>query len=398
MERLRALVTSKKIAPVNVLVWQHGEIIFQDEFGSHTNSFGHAVARNTLFRISSMTKPITSVLAMILLEEGKFLLEDPIHKWLPAFTHMKVRASPESPSIPAIRPITILDLLTHRAGFTYSEFADEELRNQYRDALGPDIDSEHTIEQWINGLAQLPLVSQPGEKFNYGRSTDLLGILLSIIEKKSLGSLMEDKIFRPLEMNDSFFYVPPEKQSRRAAPMGYDGQGNLVQLKNVPLNMAMEERPANLEFESGGQGLWSTVNDYLKFARLFAEKGKSGPVQLLQPELIEQMCTNQLTEEQRISARLLGAPVFEEHYGFGLGLAVAMKENKYGTMPCSGLVGSVGWPGAYGGWWTADYQRKAVSIFLTHSMTDPLQLANGIGWTLYEAIDIFHQETRALIR
>jgi CubicO group peptidase (beta-lactamase class C family) len=255
--------------------------------------------------------------------------------------------------------------------------------------LGGDIDSHATKEQWINGLASLPLASQPGEIFNYGRSTDLLGILISTIEGKSLGKVMEEKIFNPLAMTDTFFDVPDNKKDRCALNFGYDESGNVTTLETVPLNMAFKERPGNLEFQSGGQGLWSTMGDYLKFAKLFVENGNSNGFQILKKETIDLMCTNQLTASQREHSKLMGLSIFREHYGFGLGLAVVLKESKYGSTPCAGSIGSVGWPGAYGGWWSADPIKKSISIFLTHSMTEPKQLAQGIGFELYEAIDIF---------
>ncbi|HEY2722448.1 MAG TPA: serine hydrolase, partial [Chitinophagaceae bacterium] len=260
--------------------------------------------------------------------------------------------------------------------------------------LGGDIDSELTNEQWISGLASFPLVSQPGEIFNYGRSTDLLGILISTIEGKSLGELMEEKIFSPLAMTNTFFDVPTNKKNRCASNFGYDDLGNLINLETVPLKMAFKERPGNLEFESGGQGLWSTMIDYLKFAKLFVKNGSSNGVQIVKQETIDLMCTNQLTAFQRENSKLLGIPLFREYYGFGLGLGVALKESKSGSMPCAGSIGSVGWPGAYGGWWSAHLGKKAISIFLTHNMTEPKQFAQGIGFELFEAIDIFSNYSR----
>jgi len=295
---------------------------------------------------------------------------------------MKVLKNKSGEYEDANRPVTILDLLTHKSGFTYDGF------------LGGDIDSALTHEQWIKGLASLPLASQPGEIFNYGRSTDLLGILISTIEEKPLGKVMEEKIFHPLEMSDTFFTVPNYKRNRCAANIGYDESGDIIHLETVPSNMAFKERPAHLEFESGGQGLWSTISDYLKFAKLFVENGCSNGTQILKQETIDLMRTNQLTASQREHSKLLGSAIFREHYGFGLGLAVVLKESKYASMPCAGSIGSVGWPGAYGGWWSADPIKKAVSIFLTHSMTELKQLAQGIGFELYEAIDIFSNYSR----
>jgi CubicO group peptidase (beta-lactamase class C family) len=325
----------------------------------------------------------------MLYEEKKLNLNDPITRWFPQFREMKVLKNQPGEYEDAKRLITILDLLTHRAGFTYSGFQNGKIKEDYINVLGGDIDSQATNEQWLNGLASLPLASQPGEIFNYGRSTDLLGILISTIEGKSLGKIMEEKIFDPLAMTDTFFDVPGNKKNRCALNFGYDESGNMVHLETVPLKMAFKDRPSNLEFQSGGQGLWSTIDDYLKFAKLFVERGSSNGIRILKKETIELMCTNQLTASQRENSKLMGMPIFREYHGFGLGLAVVLKESKYGSIPCAGSIGSVGWPGAYGGWWSADPIKKAISIFLTHSMTEPKQLAQGIGFELYEAIDIF---------
>lgn len=385
----KKLLDNNKLGGLNCLLWKNGQLVYQESSGYKNLETRESMTIDTLFRIASMTKPITSVLAMMLWEEQKLDLQDPITKWFPQFRNMQVLKNQEGEYEDAKRPITVLDLLTHRAGFTYSEFQRGKLREDYLKVLGGDIDSELTNEQWINGLASLPLVNQPGELFNYGKSTDLLGMLISSIEGKSLGKVMEEKIFGPLAMTDTFFEVPNHKKNRCASNFGYDELGNLVNLETVPLKMAFKERPSGLEFESGSGGLWSTIGDYLKFATLFVQNGSSNGIQLLKPETIDFMCTNQLTAAQRAESTLMGTPIFSEHYGFGLGLAVVTKESKYGSIPCAGSISAVGWPGAYGGWWSADPVKKTVSIFLTHSMTEPQQLAQGIGFELYEAIDIF---------
>lgn len=392
------LIDSKKFSGANCVIWKNGHVIYNESNGYKNLEPVEYLTGDTIFRIASMTKPITSVLAMMLVEEQKFKLTDPIAKWFPEFDNMKVLTNRPGVYEVAKQPITVLDLLTHRAGFTYAEFQHGKLKEDYTNILGADIDSTLTTKQWLAGLASLPLVSEPGELFNYGKSTDLLGILLATIEGKPLSKVMQEKIFKPLGMTDTFFVVPSEKKNRCAANIGYDEWGTITKLENVPLNMALNERPEGLEFESGGGGLWSTTNDYLQFAKLFTEQGRSNGVQLLQPKTIALMCTNQLTDAQRAKSTLMGTHIFKEHYGFGLGLAVVCKENTYGSIPCSGAIGSVGWPGAYGGWWSADPSRKTVSIFLTHSMTEPSQLAQGIGFELYGAIDLFSKYSNEIFQ
>jgi CubicO group peptidase (beta-lactamase class C family) len=190
---------------------------------------------------------------------------------------------------------------------------------------------------------------------------------------------MEEKIFNPLAMTDTFFDVPNNKRNRCASNIGYDESGNLVNLETVPSKMAFKERPGDLEFESGSGGLWSTIGDYLKFAKLFVENGSSNGIQILKQETKDLMCSNHLTPTQRQHSKLMGTPLFKDNFGFGLGVAVVVTENPYLSIPCAGSVGSVSWPGAYGGWWSADPVKKSVAIFLTHSMTELINLHKASG-------------------
>jgi len=389
------LIENKKLGGVNCLIWQAGEVLYQASEGYKNLETREILTSDTIFRIASMTKPITSVLTMMLYEEKKLDLDDPITRWFPQYGNMKVLKGQLDGYEEANRHITVRDLLTQRAGITCSGFLSGELKAEYLRVLGGDIDTEITNREWVNGLAGLPLVSQPGEIFNYGRSSDLLGLLIAEIEDKPLGKVMKEKIFDPLSMTDTFFEVPDDKKNRCASNIGYDDGGNVVNLETVPAKMAFKERPAGLEFESGGQGLWSTMDDYLKFARIFVEEGSSAGIRIIKKETRDLMCSNHLTPAQRQHSKLMGTRLFKDNFGFGLGVAVIMTESPYLSIPCTGSVGSVGWPGAYGGWWSADPQKKLVAIFLTHSMAKLRQLAQGIGFELYEAIDRFSKYINA---
>ena len=289
------LIDGQKLGGANCIIWKDGQVIYQRSEGYMNLQTCELMIMDAIFRIASMTKPITSVLAMMLYEEKKFNLDDPITKWFPQFSYMKVLKNQSGEYEDAKRIITILDLLTHRAGFTYSGFQKGKLKDDYDKVLGGDIDTDLTNQQWINGLAGLPLVNQPGELFDYGKSTDLLGMLISSIEGKKLGKVMEEKIFNPLGMTDTFFDVPIGKKNRCASNMGYDDSGKPINLETVPSKMAFKERSPDLEFEAGSGGLWSTISDYLQFAKLFVENGSSNGVQILKPETIHFMCSNQLT-------------------------------------------------------------------------------------------------------
>jgi CubicO group peptidase (beta-lactamase class C family) len=386
------LVDAGELAGAAMLVWRDGKVIQQACVGWRDIAAGLPMVRDTLFRIASMTKPITSTAALMLMEEGRFALADPIARWAPEFAKMHVLRSPTGPldqTVPAERPITFADLLTHRAGLSYGDFQQGPIAAAYQDALGGNIDSTIAPDEWITRLAALPLIDQPGALFHYSHATDLLGFLIARIEDAPLGDVLERRIFKPLGMKDTGFTVPKAKQDRRAGLSGFNATGRLTTLPAVPGGHALAERPAEMSYVSGGQGLWSTLDDYLAFARMFVSKGTVDGVRLLRPETLALMMTNQLTNQQRSQSKMSGMPIFAAGHGFGLGVAVVMEPEKADPTRCGGGIGAVGWPGAYGGWWQADPNDNSVLIFLTHSMVDLEQMANGFGLGAWMAITQF---------
>ena len=207
----------------------------------------------------------------------------------------------------------------------------------------------------------------------------------------SLGTVLEQRIFTPLGMRDTGFVVPPDKRTRRAGLCGFDAEGKLTALTTTPGGHALAERPDHMTFESGGQGLWSTVDDYLAFARIFLGNGEVDGVRVLRPETCAMMASNQLTSDQRCTARLLGRPLFAAGHGYGMSVAVVMEPDQADPLTCRGGVGTVGWAGAYGGWWQADPTDNSVLIFLSHNMVERQQMASGIGLDAWGAIVKFHE-------
>jgi CubicO group peptidase (beta-lactamase class C family) len=389
---LQRAVDLKDIAGVATLIWRagSGHKAQTDCAGWRDIEANLPSERDTIFRIASMTKPITSVAALMLVDEGRIALTDPIARYAPEFSQTRVLRSPDGPldeTDPLERPITFEDLLTHRAGFTYADFRRGPIAQAYRDALGFDIDSDVAPDEWIASLARLPLIGQPGSAMYYGHSTDLLGQLVARIEGASLGEVLKRRIFDPLGMKDTCFLVPREKRARRAAAYGFDDEGRLIKCATRSL-VFVAERPEDMAYESGGAGLWSTLDDYLKFARLFLGDGKVDDVRLLRRETLAAMMTNQLTDSQRAISVLLGQKTFAVGRGFGLGLSVVLETDKADFMR-RGNVGTVSWPGAFGGWWQADPQEGSVLIFLAHNMVDLAQMAKGIGLGVWGAIDTF---------
>jgi CubicO group peptidase (beta-lactamase class C family) len=387
-----ALVEAGVLAGATILAWQNGKVVHAAGVGWRDVEANVPMGRDSLFRIASMTKPITSTAALMLMEEGRFALNDPISHWAPEFAQMRVLRSPNSPldqTVPAQRPITFAHLLTHRAGLTYGSFHTGPIAKAYEEALGGDIDSEVAPDDWIARLAALPLIDQPGATLHYSHSTDLLGLLIARMEDAPLGDVLKRRIFDPLGMNDTGFTVPREKAALRAGHYGFDEAGRLTKRLTAPGGSTMAERHKDMTFVSGGQGLWSTVDDYLAFARIFIGSGAVEGVRILRPETLRLMVTNQLTADQRASAEVGGMPLFAAGHGFGLGVAVVLEPEKAAVTICGGGVGTVGWPGGFGGWWQADPTDNSVRIFLAHNMVELDQLAQGIGLGVYEAIARF---------
>lgn|SRR5579871_3916361 len=386
---MQKIVNSGDLAGAATLIWRNGEIHLTC-VGWRDIEANLPVERDTIFRIASMTKPITSVAALMLVDEGRIALTDSIARFAPEFSHMRalrVSNGPLDQTDPAERQITFDDLLTHRAGLTYGDLNRGPLAQAYRDALGGDIDSDVAPDEWIARLAQLPLIAQPGSAMHYGRSTDLLGMLIARIEGAPLREVLRRRIFEPLGMKDTSFLVPAEKRVRRSAAYGFDEAGRLM--RRMTWNgVVVAERPENMAYEGGGAGLWSTLDDYLRFARLFLGDGSVDGVRLLRAETLATMMSNQLTDDQRANFVLLGQKPFAVGRGFGLGVSVVLETDKSDFMR-RGNVGTVSWPGAYGGWWQADPKDGSVLIFLAHNMVDVAQMAKGIGLGVWGAIDTF---------
>jgi CubicO group peptidase (beta-lactamase class C family) len=386
---LQKVVDSKELAGVATLVWRDREVQTVC-VGWRDVEANLPIERDTIFRIASMTKPITSVAALMLVEEGRIALADSIARYAPEFSHMRVLRCPNGPldeTDPAQRPITFQDLLTHCAGFTYADFHRGPIAQAYRDALGDDIDSDVPPDEWIARLAQLPLIGQPGSAMYYGCSTDLLGLLIARIEDAPLGEVIKRRIFDPLRMKDTSFLVPRDKRDRRAAAYGFDEEGRLTK-RITRRGVFVSERPEDMAYESGGAGLWSTLDDYLSFARLFLGDGNVDGVRLLRPETLAAMTNNQLTDSQRANSVMLGQKPFAVGRGFGLGVSVVLETDKADFMR-RGNPGTVSWPGAFGGWWQADPKDGSVLIFLAQNMVDLPQMAKGIGLGVWGAIDTF---------
>jgi CubicO group peptidase (beta-lactamase class C family) len=386
-------VAQGELAGVAALVWRPERPTRAITIGRRDVARDLPVTRDTIFRIASLTKPVTSVAALTLLDEGRFDLDDPITRVAPELENLQVLQDPEGPldnTLAARSAITFRDLLTHRSGLTYGEFHRGPIRAACATTLGSQIDNVLSPDEWIAKLATLPLIDQPGAAFHYGISDDVLGFLIARIEETTLGAVMRRRVFDPLGMHDTHFVVPHDKRRRQAALTGFDHAGRLTTLAVAPGGHALAERPDSMTFEAGGGGLWSTADDYLAFARLFVGGGAVDGVRILRPETCALMMSNQLTSTQRADARMFGRPLFAKGHGYGMGVAVVMEPEHADVLRCRGGVGTVGWPGAYGSWWQADPNDGSVLVFLSHNMLEMSQLAQGIGLATWSAIASFH--------
>ena len=354
---LQATVDAGALSGAVTMLWRNGQIAQVNTIGYRNIAEKAPMQRDTIFRIASMTKPVTSVAILQQMEEGKLKLDDPITKWAPEFANMKVLKDAQG-SLDEVydspRDITILDLLTHRAGLAYGFTSVGPIAYAHQKALGDVLNSDMSPDAWMAALGGLPLTYPPGERFHYSHATDVLGYIIGRVDGKPFRQSVMDRIFGPLGMVDTDFYIPPEKRDREAAVYRVGKTGDL---ERVPFK-AYEQPPA---FTGGGGGLASTIDDYLKFIRMLMNKGEVDGVRLLKPETVELMMTNQLTDEQR-SHTFMGLP-FWMGQGFGLGLSIVDDAEKQAWMGAS-ANGAFSWPGAFGTWWRGDPANNMIMLYM----------------------------------
>jgi CubicO group peptidase (beta-lactamase class C family) len=366
---VRGAVESGDVPGVVAQVWRNGELCCDVACGLRDVEHGIPMDRSAIFGIASMSKPVTVALALQLLDEGKLRLNDPITRWAPEFAEMRVLRQPDGPlddTVPAARTITVEDLMLHRSGLAYGFLTPPPLGAALMTRFGMDVASELTPNSWLKSLAELPLVYQPGERFNYGLSIDALGFIAARALGTDLRSAMRERLFAPLGMFDTDFWILPEKRSRLASFYISAQPGEFTPSKVSPFT-ADAPAPSVL----GGQGLVSTADDYMRFARMLMDDGKLDGVRVLQPQTVQRMRGNHYTAAQR-RFPFFGRPFTQ---GVGLGLSVIIDATQ---TDATGSEGSFGWPGAFGGWWQADPQEETVLLWLQQCTPAPPQPGAGI--------------------
>jgi len=324
-------VEEKKAPGVSMLIARHGKIAYRQSVGA-LRPGGPAMTDDAIFRIYSMTKPIVSVAAMMLVEEGRLLITDPVSKYIPAFANAKVGIvnGDRLGLAPLKRPITVQDLMRHTSGLTYGFTGVSPVQKLTRAANV--VNSNQTLAENVDAMAALPLMHQPGEVWEYSLSTDVLGRVVEIVEGASLGEVLRARLFGPLDMIDTAFFTPEAKFARRADPFSFD----FMTAAGIDARDVMTPP----KFESGGGGLMSTLGDYSRFAAMLSGGGALDGVRILSPQTLAFMASDHLDAKVERSHFLLWPG-----HGFGLGFAVRTDPGK---APTAGSVGEFFWGGMMG--------------------------------------------------
>ncbi|HVH04473.1 MAG TPA: serine hydrolase domain-containing protein [Myxococcota bacterium] len=374
--------------PGVVTVLARGDEVHVDAIGALGLGGREPMRRDTIFRITSMTKPITAAAALILVEECRLRLDDPVDPWLPELANRRVLRRPDGPlddTVPAARPISLRDLLTFRLGLgmiVHSEPWPIQVAERELGIPGfgpPDVASPHDPDEWMRRLGTLPLMHQPGAAWQYGLGSYVLGVLIARASGRPLEAFLCERIFEPLGMRDTSFAVPAAKLPRLASSYWVDAATGGLTLHDDPKASAWARPPA---FPDGGAGLVSTADDYLAFARMLLEWGRHGSERILSRAAVETMTADQLTPEQRRGPDAFGD--FFASRGFGFGVAVQLRRDDLWTTP-----GRYGWDGGYGTSWANDPREGLVAIQLTQRAGFPGTSAPYVDfWTsVYQALD-----------
>jgi CubicO group peptidase (beta-lactamase class C family) len=385
---IQEAIDQKKIAGGAVLLARHGKVVYQSAVGQQDVENKVSLNSSTLFRLASMSKPVTSVVAMQLVEDGKLNLTDPLSKFVPEFKDMRVLVPTKDGKsyelVAANRPITIHDLLTHTSGITYRFFNKPFVGQMYADAGVCDGLSETpgTLGDNVRKIAKQPLVCQPGAAWEYGLNTDVLGYVIEVASGQSLEQFCQQRLFQPLKMNDTSFVVPQPKRARLSAlfASGPDktlkqvGPGSFV--ANGLTYSATYPVRDEATYCSGGAGLVSTLNDYFRFSQMMLNRGELDGVRVLKAETVDQMTRNQLGE---LRVSFPGLTAFG--YGFGIVTEATNKE----TEPSA--VGSYSWAGAFGTIFWVDPKNALVGVYMAQTAPAEFPLALRIKRLAYEAMN-----------
>jgi CubicO group peptidase (beta-lactamase class C family) len=350
------------------LIARRGKIAYFETYGMADKEAGRPMTRDAIFRIYSMTKAVTGVAVMALYEEGRFSLTDPVSRYLPEFTTMKVAVEKTDPAtgkrvlshtVPAERPITILDLLRHTSGFNYAGPPDEKGESIYqRMGLNGAGGGDFPLSEFVKRLAQAPLVHQPGTMWDYSLSMDVLGRLVEVVSGQTLDQFFADRIFKPLRMDDTAFHVPEQKWGRLVTLYNRNPDGTISRAPDAAQEFG-RKKPAQF---MGGAGLMSTAMDYARFVQMMVNGGELDGVRILSPKTVELMRADVLGDLPSVRG-LMPPP----GYGFGLTFAVNRGPDKTASIVSKG---EYNWGGAAGTSFWIDPQERMTGVLMIQTMLD----------------------------
>ena len=378
---LRDQVATGKIPGAILLIQQHGKPVYHEFFGVQDVVSKKPMTDQTIFRLFSMTKAITAIPAMMLLDEGKFSLDDPIAKYIPSFANVKVGVEKISEDgtktleqVAPRRPPTVLDLMRHTSGITYGFYGDSLVRKAYAAAniYGGDFD----LAEFAERIARLPLQDQPGTLWEYGHSTDILARIMEIASGKSLLEVEREKLLDPLGMTDTrFFVTDPEKQKLLAQPMPNDSD----------FHVGRENRPdVPKKWESASGGMVSTMADFARFAQMLLDGGKFGGKTYLSPNAFALLTTDHVGPGAGIGRDVFYFP--GDGFGFGLGLAVRTNPGLLNPPP-PGSLGELKWDGASGCYFVIDRKQDMFFVLLEQTPSERQKIQPAVKKLIYEAME-----------
>jgi CubicO group peptidase (beta-lactamase class C family) len=380
-EFFRNEVTTGKISGAILLIQQHGKPVYHESVGVQDVVSKAPITDQTIFRLFSMTKAITSVVAMQLIDEGKLPLEDPVAKYIPSFSNVKVGVEKKADDgtktlelVPPNRPPTVLDLMRHTSGITYGFYGDSLVRKTY--AAANLYAGDFSLAEFAERIAKLPLHDQPGSLWQYGHSTDVLARIMEIVSGKSLLEVEKEKLLDPLGMRDTGFYVTdPEKQKLIAQPVPNDSD----------FRVGRENRPdIPKKWESASGGMVSTMSDFARFAQMLLDGGKFEGKTYLSPKTFELMTTDHVGPGSGVGRDYFYFP--GDGFGFGLGLAVRTDPGN-AKPPPPGSLGELKWDGASGCYFVIDRKQDMFFVLLEQTPTERQRIQRTAKKLIYEAME-----------
>jgi CubicO group peptidase (beta-lactamase class C family) len=359
---MQGVVAEGRVAGMTTLVARHGKVVSFKTYGKKSLNAGTPMTEDTIFRIYSMTKPITGVAMMILFEEGKWRLDDPVTRYIPEFKNLQVMTGVDEEGngtpvlVPMKRPPTMREIMSHTAGFGYGLQDKHPVDKIFREkrALGAG-----TLQDMINTTATIPLVYQPGESWRYSISVDIQGYLVEKLSGKPLAQFMEERIFKPLKMTDTAFYVPADKKARFSAVYALNRETRKIEEADAIFGNPLPTYLIPPTAPSGGGGLVGTTMDYARFAQMIANKGELDGVRILSPASVELMGTNMIPRNVLVNSNGTSGLRFNEAVGFGLDFMVVNDPRRSGTLEGQG---SMSWGGAAGTWFWVDPTNDVVFV------------------------------------